>query len=517
MVAADKIAVLDFGGQYTQLIARRVRELSVYSEIFSCTHPIESILASGYKGIILSGGPSSVYEDGAPLPPKTLFDSGIPILGICYGMQAMGYLLGGHVVPAERREYGKAEVELLQGSSRLLRGVEPDANGRVTVWMSHGDTVLRPPKGFSALGTTPNCPVAAMADERRKLYAVQFHPEVVHTPQGQKVFDNFLDICGVSRTWSMAGFIDTTVEEIREKVGQGRVLCALSGGVDSSVVAVLVHRAIGDQLTCVFVDNGLLRKGEAESVDHTFRGAFKMNLINVTASNRFLDVLRGVTDPEIKRKRIGAEFIAVFEEEAQKLGKIPWLAQGTLYPDVIESVAFRGPSATIKTHHNVGGLPLKMQFKLIEPLRELFKDEVRRLSEILGLPPEIVWRQPFPGPGLAIRVLGEVTPERLEILRDADAIIQDEVRAAGFEREVWQAFAVLLPIRTVGVMGDFRTYAHVIALRAVMSQDAMTADWARLPYDLLGRISNRLSNEVQGVNRVVFDISSKPPSTIEWE
>jgi len=517
MVAADKIAVLDFGGQYTQLIARRVRELSVYSEIFSCTHPIESILASGYKGIILSGGPSSVYEDGAPLPPKTLFDSGIPILGICYGMQAMGYLLGGHVVPAERREYGKAEVELLQGSSRLLRGVEPDANGRVTVWMSHGDTVLRPPKGFSALGTTPNCPVAAMADERRKLYAVQFHPEVVHTPQGQKVFDNFLDICGVSRTWSMAGFIDTTIEEIREKVGQGRVLCALSGGVDSSVVAVLVHRAIGDQLTCVFVDNGLLRKGEAESVDHTFRGAFKMNLIHVTASKRFLDVLRGVTDPEIKRKRIGAEFIAVFEEEARKLGEIPWLAQGTLYPDVIESVAFRGPSATIKTHHNVGGLPLKMQFKLIEPLRELFKDEVRRLGEILGLPPEIVWRQPFPGPGLAIRVLGEVTPERLEILRDADAIIQDEVRAAGFEREVWQAFAVLLPIRTVGVMGDFRTYAHVIALRAVMSQDAMTADWARLPYDLLGRISNRLSNEVQGVNRVVFDISSKPPSTIEWE
>ncbi len=517
MVAADKIAVLDFGGQYTQLIARRVRELSVYSEIFSCTHPIESILASGYKGIILSGGPSSVYEDGAPLPPKTLFDSGIPILGICYGMQAMGYLLGGHVVPAERREYGKAEVELLQGSSRLLRGVEPDANGRVTVWMSHGDTVLRPPKGFSALGTTPNCPVAAMADERRKLYAVQFHPEVVHTPQGQKVFDNFLDICDVSRTWSMAGFIDTTVEEIREKVGQGRVLCALSGGVDSSVVSVLVHRAIGDQLTCVFVDNGLLRKGEAESVDHTFRGAFKMNLIHVTASKRFLDVLRGVTDPEIKRKRIGAEFIAVFEEEARKLGEIPWLAQGTLYPDVIESVAFRGPSATIKTHHNVGGLPLKMQFKLIEPLRELFKDEVRRLGEILGLPPEIVWRQPFPGPGLAIRVLGEVTPERLEILRDADAIIQDEVRAAGFEREVWQAFAVLLPIRTVGVMGDFRTYAHVIALRAVMSQDAMTADWARLPYDLLGRISNRLSNEVQGVNRVVFDISSKPPSTIEWE
>jgi len=516
MVAADKIAVLDFGGQYTQLIARRVREMSVFSEVFSCTRPIEPILAGGYKGIILSGGPASVYEDTAPLPPKALFDSGIPILGICYGMQAMGYLLGGHVVPAERREYGKAEVDLLS-SSRLLQGVELEADGRLAVWMSHGDTVLRPPKGFTALGATPNCPVAAMADEQRKLYAVQFHPEVVHTPQGRKIFDNFLDICGARRTWSMAGFIDTTVEEIRQKVGRERVLCALSGGVDSSVVAVLVHRAIGDQLTCVFVDNGLLRKGEAQSVSHTFRDAFKINLIQVDASHRFLDVLRGVTDPKIKRKRIGAEFIAVFEEEARKLGEIAWLAQGTLYPDVIESVSFRGPSATIKTHHNVGGLPLKMQFELVEPLRELFKDEVRRLGEILGLPPEIVWRQPFPGPGLAIRVLGEVTPERLTILREADAIVQDEVRAAGFEREVWQAFAVLLPIRTVGVMGDFRTYAHVIALRAVISQDAMTADWARLPYDLLGRISNRIINEVKGVNRVVFDISSKPPSTIEWE
>ena len=516
MIATDKIAVLDFGGQYTQLIARRVREMSVYSEIFSCTQPLESILAQGYKGIILSGGPSSVYEDGAPLPPKALFEAGVPVLGICYGMQAMGYLLGGHVVPAERREYGKAEV-LLQGASRLFRGLEPDPQGCLTVWMSHGDTVLRPPKGFTALGATPNCPVAAMADERRRLYAVQFHPEVAHTPQGKKIFDNFLDICGVNRTWSMAGFVDTTVAAVREKVGQQRVLCALSGGVDSSVVAVLVHKAIGEQLTCVFVDNGLLRKWEAQSVVHTFRDSFKINLIHVDASARFLDVVRGVTDPELKRKRIGAEFIAVFEDEARKLGEIPWLAQGTLYPDVIESVSFRGPSATIKTHHNVGGLPLKMQFKLIEPLRELFKDEVRRLGELLGLPPEIVWRQPFPGPGLAIRVLGDVSPERLEILREADAIVQDEVRAAGFEREVWQAFAVLLPIRTVGVMGDFRTYAHVIALRAVMSQDAMTADWARLPYDLLGRISNRIINEVKGVNRVVFDISSKPPSTIEWE
>jgi len=383
--------------------------------------------------------------------------------------------------------------------------------------MSHGDTVLRPPKGFAPLARTPNCPVAAMADEGRRLYAVQFHPEVLHTPQGRTILDNFLTVCGVSRTWSMAGFIDTTVEAIRAQVSGRRVLCALSGGVDSSVVAVLVHRAIGDQLTCVFVDNGLLRKGEAQAVVHTFRDAFKMNLIHVDASARFLDAIHGVTDPEIKRKRIGAEFIAVFEDEARKLGDIPWLAQGTLYPDVIESVSFRGPSATIKTHHNVGGLPLRMQFKLVEPLRELFKDEVRKLGELLGLPPEIVWRQPFPGPGLAIRVLGEVTADRLDLLREADAVVQDEVRAAGLERELWQAFAVLLPIKTVGVMGDYRTYAHVIALRAVTSQDAMTADWARLPYDLLGTISNRIINEVKGVNRVVFDISSKPPSTIEWE
>jgi GMP synthase (glutamine-hydrolysing) len=512
----SKICVLDFGAQYAQLIARRVRELSVYSEIVPCTEPVETVLAAGYKGIILSGGPSSVYDDGAPLPDKRLFEAGIPVLGICYGMQAMGYLLGGEVVPAERREYGPSDF-LIEGGGGLLDGMWPEENGRVRVWMSHGDTVMKPPQGFTSLGSTDNCPVAAMADPERRLYGVQFHPEVAHTSQGKTVLRNFLAACGAKGDWSMASFIDTQVATIRKTVGQDRVLCALSGGVDSSVVAVLLHKAIGDRLTCLFVDNGLLRKGEVEAVVSTFRDDFKMNFINVDASRRFLDRLRDVTDPESKRKGIGNEFIAVFEEEARKLGHIPWLAQGTLYPDVIESVSFKGPSATIKTHHNVGGLPPDMRFKLIEPLRELFKDEVREVGALLGLPAEIIWRQPFPGPGLAIRVLGEVTEERLAVLREADAIVQDEIRRAGLEREVWQAFAVLLPVRTVGVMGDFRTYAEVIALRAVTSQDAMTADWARLPYELLGRLSSRIINEVKGVNRVVYDISSKPPSTIEWE
>jgi len=512
----DKICVLDFGAQYAQLIARRVRELSVYSEIVPCTESVETLLGAGYKGIILSGGPSSVYDEGAPLPDKRLFDAGIPVLGICYGMQAMGFLLGGEVVPAERREYGPADLSLEAGGG-LLDGVQPEDAGRVRVWMSHGDTVLKPPRGFVRLGSTDNCPVAAMADTARHLYGVQFHPEVAHTAQGMTVLRNFLAACDARGEWSMASFIDNEVAAVRKAVGRDRVLCALSGGVDSSVVAVLLHKAIGDQLTCLFVDNGLLRKGEAESVVATFRDAFKINLIHVDAGKRFLDRLVDVTEPETKRKRIGNEFIAVFEEEARKLGEIPWLAQGTLYPDVIESVSFKGPSATIKTHHNVGGLPPHMKFKLIEPLRELFKDEVREVGALLGLPAEIIWRQPFPGPGLAIRVLGEVNEERLTVLREADAIVQDEILRAGLQRGIWQAFAVLLPVRTVGVMGDFRTYAQVIALRAVTSQDAMTADWARLPYDLLGRISSRVINEVKGVNRVVYDISSKPPSTIEWE
>jgi GMP synthase (glutamine-hydrolysing) len=519
-IHAEKILILDFGSQYTQLIARRVREQKVYCEIWPCTASAAAVRKFKARGVILSGGPSSVYDPSAPLGPKAVFDLGVPVLGICYGMQVMAHLLGGEVGHARGREYGRAHLEILRPGG-LFRGLRGGKGTEVSdvVWMSHGDRIDGLPAGFKPVARTANAPVAAMADAKRKLFGLQFHPEVVHTPMGTVILKNFVrHICGCRPLWDMKSFADYSVEEIRRTVGPGgRVVCALSGGVDSSVVALLLHRAIGDRLTCIFVDNGVLRKNEAAEVVSTFRDHYRLNLDHVDAAQRFLRRLKGVTEPEKKRKIIGREFIKIFEREARRIGRVDFLAQGTLYPDVIESVSFKGPSAVIKSHHNVGGLPEVMKLKLIEPLRELFKDEVRDVGRELGLPDEMVERQPFPGPGLAIRIIGEVTEENLSLLREADAIVTEEVVKAGLYREIWQSFAVLLPVKSVGVMGDFRTYERVIAVRAVQSRDGMTADWSPLPVKLLRKLSNRIINEVRGINRVVYDISSKPPSTIEWE
>jgi len=509
----DKILILDFGSQYTQLIARRVRELQVYSEIHPFSMPLEEIRAFGATALILSGSPSSIYAPDAPKPDPAIVSLGIPILGICYGLCVLADLSGGAVSRAPRREYGPAEL-IVDRAEGLFAAVP----GTLPVWMSHGDKLDRLPDDFEVLAHTSNSPYAAFRHRERPFFGVQFHPEVVHTPQGTALLANFLfRVAKCQATWTMRSFVETSVARIREQAGNGRLLCALSGGVDSSVAAVLAHRAVGDRLTCVFVDNGVLRMGEAEQVVDTFGKHMGLHLIAVDAADRFLSKLTGVVDPERKRKIIGAEFIAVFEEEARRLGQIDFLVQGTLYPDVIESVSVKGPSVTIKTHHNVGGLPERMGFRLIEPLRELFKDEVRAVGHELGMSETILWRQPFPGPGLAVRCLGEVTRERLDMLRQADCIVDEEIRRANLYRDIWQSFAVLLPVQTVGVMGDERTYEHVIALRAVHSQDGMTADWVRLPYDVLATISSRIANEVKGVNRVVYDVSSKPPSTIEWE
>jgi GMP synthase (glutamine-hydrolysing) len=505
------VFILDFGSQYTQLIARRVRELGVYSEILPFNTPVQEIKRRNPGGVILSGGPASVYDEGAPRCDREVIELGVPVLGICYGLQLISYFLGGQVEPSARREYGYAEVEK-KADSRLLQGLPP----KIKVWMSHGDQVIRPPVGFAITATTESA-IGAVEDITRNLYGLQFHPEVAHTPQGKAILRNFLvEICHLRCDWTMASFIETTIANIRQKVGNRRAICGLSGGVDSSVAAALVARAIGDRQTCIFVDTGLLRKNEFEEVLQAYR-QMNLNVVGVAAGERFLTKLAGVTDPEHKRKIIGNEFIEIFQEEASKLGQVDFLVQGTLYPDVIESTAVKGPSAVIKSHHNVGGLPDVMRLKLIEPLRELFKDEARRVGRELGLPEEIISRQPFPGPGLAVRILGEVTPDRVELLRQADAIVLEEMRRADLYDKLWQSFAVLLPVSTVGVMGDGRTYENAVAIRAVESVDGMTADWARLPYELLQRISSRIVNEVRGINRVVYDISSKPPSTIEWE